>query len=498
MLRATSMGWLHRVARASGFAAALLTAACGGEAALPEGGVAACFPEAARPWVPVATVPTDGPEAGGPARSGAVVYIDGSGSMAGYVSGRLAGEGPMLAVLETLPGAVGGSAGPVRYVQFGKRLRPLTAEGIDALPRSGTYACGGAAGCDNDESALNLVFADVAKSAPGQMAVILSDLWLMNSDLAVSGPASLSTPLRDIIASGRSVAIYGFVSPYVGSVVDMPRSPRPIPVNARPLYLVVVGPADRLAAFDDQLRNGPEELTRLFAQGKVRRSVFGPNPFAEIASETPFGKGFANTAFSRGAGLRVMDGLRIEQITLSRGDAAKAKSRAAAIGPEAEAALAAVWEGPVHLADDAVWQGDLETHVQTWPLEKSLDGCPDDAWGAPVPIDGTVSAVVGTHPWSRRLAFEPVGLAGALGDGVHLIVGEVVRPQLARPNPDTAWMRQWSFDATDEDQLRADPPPVFPTLHLAETARLLENAMVEAEPRNQAVAGFAVIVRVKP
>ena len=67
---------------------------------------------------------------------------------------------------------------------------------------------------------------------------------------------------------------------------------------------------------------------------------------------------------------------------------------------------------------------------------------------------------------------------------------------LTSPNPGDAWMRDWSFSSETQGQVLATQHDIFPTLNLAETARLLENVLTEAAQQHPSVVGGFTVVEI--
>ncbi len=91
-------------------------------------------------------------------------------------------------------------------------------------------------------------------------------------------------------------------------------------------------------------------------------------------------------------------------------------------------------------------------------------------------------------------ALTPSALA-TVPRGTYLLVGNLRRTGLESPNEATRWMREWSFDASGEKA--ALQRRTMPTLNLAETARLMENALAQAAERRPVdIGGFAAAVQI--
>lgn len=451
-----------------------------------------CFPEASRRWIPIESDATPAATARGEA---ATIYVDASGSMAGYLRGGRRGERPFEELVNDVPGSVGADASALSYVMFGRELRPISGASIDTLSQVATYACGRAADCDNQESRLDAVLNDIAAKTGDHLAVVVTDLWLSNSELTTSGSTALNTPIRRLMDAGKSIVVYGLEAPYQGAVYDLPGGRTDVTASRRPLYLVAIGSSRRLNALDDSLRQSPSPyIHQAFSGGTVRRALFTRTPETRVAAEpVPFeGR---HPALRSKILLTARQGLRIQQLELSRGAARQA--RIAAGRPGAPQATTPAWTGPsaAAIAPGAVWTGPLEVRTRIWRQKRDEGRCRASDWEDAGRLGG------GWRPAAadgeRTFALDPADLADQLNPGTYLIVGEVARTTLTRNNPATEWMRDWSFSPANEADVLADAPSVFPTLNLSETARLLENALAASGSGSQAVAGFSVVIEVK-
>jgi hypothetical protein len=137
----------------------------------------------------------------------------------------------------------------------------------------------------------------------------------------------------------------------------------------------------------------------------------------------------------------------------------------------------------------AVWSGPAQGSTKVWRLKGSAP-CAPDAWTPLADYPSGWSGQTFTLAASDASARLPKG-------GTYLLAGSLQRTGLESPNPANAWMREWSFNPSTAPAVLAAKPAVFPTLHLAETARILETALDQAaRARPTELAGFTVVVRV--
>lgn len=459
-------------------AAVGLTSCGGGESPAIDG--VSCYPEAARPWISGASAASGAVrDPGGPMS----VYFDGSASMVGFIRGGTADEKPLADLIGMLPSLDTIDHGKLTLSRFDRSFTELKSADVSRMQTEAGYLCpAGNRNCDAQESHIDQALGRVAAEDANSLSVIVSDLWLANSEVRTTDGVVLSKPLADIFASGRSVAVYGFESPYSGRVSDLPSGSRTVTAARRHLFLVVAGPVERLRAFRDAMRTAPSaSIARALGNGGAHYSLFTLDPVVTAADGTQPFELKAGGPLTKANFLTVRTGVRVPQYHLDRGAALRSSGGGGASWggvPEAGVLPGAVWQGTSQgttklyrrLGDKCLPKGG------DWAEEGRLAG----GW----PTDG-----------GARFTLEPSELA-TLPPATYLLVGSVRRTSLLSPNPATQWMREWSFDAAGEAV--AVKQPVMPTLNLAETARLLEVALLksaEAKPMN--IGGFAVAVEIE-
>ena len=458
----------------------LVVAAASGALAGCEGRAAPCLPpEAQALAAPPATAPG--------ADVGPVdVYVDGSGSMAGFIRGATPGDRPLQDLVARLPWIAGGLQRPAAFTLFGRDLHPLPAGREDLLASDAPYACrtGDVLPCDNQETRLDKVLARIKAQPADRLAVVVTDLWLTGQDLS-AGPAALSGPLSDVLAAGRAVGVAGVKAPYAGPVYDIPNAPPFTGATSHPLFVLLVGPLERVAAFHERLGR----LGGGFSGRGDGWSLFTLHPLAPKAAGARPLTVTSGLALAEAPVLPPRDGLDLQQLVLRRGAALRSLARG---GDAGEAIFTA------HPAAEArpgvVWTGALEPVTRLWRAKSPAAVCHAGAWTdvGRLPVGWSTS---GPAP---RFTLRPAEAAAHLPPGgVYLLAASLERPRLETPNPADRWMRDWSFDASSAPAVLARRPAFFPTLNLGETADLLEEALDQASSRAPASAGgFAAVVRV--
>lgn len=407
--------------------------------------------------------------------------------MIGYLRGADAERRPFQDLLVQLRAATMGASGtPVarRYHLFGRAVQPLDPARADSLVQEATYQCAEAdrARCNNQESRLDLVLRRAAAASPDTLSVIVTDLWLSAAELEASGPVAVGAPAAELLAAGRAVGVLGVRAPYKGAIYDLPSGGEAPWAGDRPLFVLLAGPLERVAAFRDSL-----------ARAGVRG--FGPEEarFSLFTAERLQGRGggeleIAGAALARRPVLPPRSGVDVPQAVLST----KAGLRER-LGRGAESAVRFTADPAAAARPGAVWQGPTQGAVKAWRL-KGGQPCRPGAWAPLADLQGGWSGE-GSGP--RRFSLSAADLAARLPKGgTYLLAGELRRTGLQTPSPANAWMRAWSFNASTEPAVLAAPPAVFPTLNLSETAQILEAAADDAARRRPvALTGFTAVIR---
>jgi len=418
--------------------------------------------------------------------------------MAGYLRAESGDTQPFKDLIATVPSTAGVDSGTVRRFLFGKTLRETPAASAGDLLKDGTYSCRDhAKTCDNQESRLDLALAAIAAEGKQSLSFLISDLWLENSEIRTSGAVALAEPLKKILASGRSISVYGIPAPYAGKVYDLP-SRKDVSINAkRPLFLLVVGPVDRLVQFDAQLPRSPSRYLAAGVQsGVIKHSLFTLTPGGRGArSSSPFTGAGPGSGIMPGVVMSPRRGLQIQRLVVQPQGV-----KAALAGRATPDTALPRWTGPSEdgMLPGAVWRGPVATRTMVWKLRHDdQEHCDVSDWLPWGQYSGGWNAAPGSN--AATFVLRPDELTANFGKpDVYLIAGQVVRTSLETPNPADAWMRDWSFAPEDEARVVAKPAAVFPTLNLSETARLLENVLASSAERSPAiVGGFSAAIKLQ-
>jgi hypothetical protein len=439
---------------------------------------ATCYPPAAAAYVAAGgsddVVPRD---PGGPYS----IYIDGSASMVGFVRGGTPVDRLLPDLVGMLPELQQIDRGQRKLWRFDRNFTQLDQAGLQKLQADAGYLCpAGQPNCDAQESHVDAVFERIAAEPADALSVIVSDLWLVNDEVLTSSGVALARPFGKIFASGRGIAIYGFESPYAGRVSDLPSGRRDVTARGRHLFVVVAGPTARLEAFHRAMQQAPSaRIANALASGAGKHALFTLDPLRAPTAGGPLLVS-AKSQLKKVTFLPVRKGVRLNQFQLDQDDVLRSS----------KADPGATWPGVAAdaMRPGAVWRGAVRGSIKLW--RKIGDDCAPKGgdWRPEGTLDGG---------WSDNGSYrlDPASLA-KLGEGQFLLVGEATRTTLAVPNPDTAWLRAWSFAAADERA--AITRKVVPTLNLAETARLMELALLDAAERTPVrLGGFAVAVDIK-
>lgn len=472
--------------------AAFILSSCRQDAQVPKNPLD-CFPEEAKPWI-AATGKEDDRSPRRSASGRGVIYVDRSGSMAGYINGATNLERPLQDIVATLPGALQPLGIRTSVRAFGRTISPDLPDAGRELTRAAAYSCDKAqpAACDNAETRIDGVLDQIAEQK-SRLAVIVSDLWFTNSEVASSGIAELKPRLEKLLLEGRMIAVYGLAAPFAGTIYDLPDAGADrfsVPYTGRhPLYMLVIGDAAAVDDFDAALRASG---SRYLAEGRtrsgaIRRTIFMLDPVRHKAgSATPLSV-VRHPRLER-SNFDIPAGLAIQRYALRDGLPDRSGTRRPAPS----------WTGPddTSFVTDAVWTGPLQTQTRIW--KRASRQCSAKSWVGRNPS----AAGWETSGSARRSTFtlDPDRFAATLGGkGDYLIVAEIERELIDQPNAATQWMRgAWNLDPERAEATANAPGTIFPTLNLSEFGRLLETALASAaDTRNRPILGFAVMVRIK-
>lgn len=361
------------------------------------------------------------------------VYLDASGTMTGYVRPQFT-EKPIGDLLTLLTNGVGTpSRAALAWRCFGDRIAPIVGD-IDAYSRPDVYATPKASPCGNQTSRIDRVLAEVRKQPVGSLALIVSDLWLDGSEMASDPAVALGVPLKAMLEEGRAVAILGVEAPFQGRITGVPGLGGGSFAGAtkRPLFILLIGPEADLVRMIQGLRGSGapsfsgKRLNVALFRGRGRpRSV----PLPTV----------------RGGGISGRPGAyQIDKKLL-----AQQQGRLERLVPGNERLLpGTIWQGPL----SGIALVELQNKQGGWQILPK-----------PLPVWSKSS-----DQRSLQFRLDAVSLTG-LPAGSYRITALMGNKGIARPNPDTNWLREWNLSPTEKPQ-----PGFVKALQLTVLADILE------------------------
>lgn len=401
-------------------------------------------------------VPAADTAAARPARETTVarIYIDRSQSMSGYVHPVLGRSQALADLLRLFERNLPAVAATNEYHAFGAQISdPL---GGDELPSFSTPAAYNCRGCDNQESHIDEVLDRISRSNANELNMVITDLWLDNRSFRGSDEVALGEPLRTILRSGRSIGLVGIRAAFRGPIYDVPGAGTYRDAQERPLFLLMVGPAETLAQIQRQLA---ESGSPALSADRLRFSLFSAGAFypAREAGLTPRGRGVGPATILRSPSQRETPQFRMNL------EHAEARGGAIMGASTAEPRLGG-----------AVWEGEPFEQTRVWQLqnESTLSSCAPGTWAELPAIRG---------------AWRPAGGPGRFGFGIdhrigtrlpapgtYYLLAELGVTGVSAPNPGTAWMEEWSLAPDQAASFVSQRPSVFRTLNLGRLRNILD------------------------
>lgn len=212
----------------------LLLSACGDDRP-------SCLPPVS-PDRPI-TPPIDAPPRPGPVR----LYLDGSGSMRGFVGNT--GPSPYREVAHAMLGSLRRSASEFEVFRFAAGIERrdysdrLAADILDASFYSSKPALGAN---PKQIPAGETHLHDVLKQAAAQptvTTVVVTDLFLSAAEVHGGENSPLRQALADILHKGMSIALVGIQAPFTGRIYDLATTRESIKFTngQRPFYILLIG-----------------------------------------------------------------------------------------------------------------------------------------------------------------------------------------------------------------------------------------------------------------
>jgi hypothetical protein len=411
------------------------------------------------------------------------VYLDVSQSVTNF--GRGGGESAYRDLIAWLVG-LRSEFPEARSYGFAERIAEIDEDVFVRAARGQADPCGAA--CGFRESRLDDVLAAIAApESQGSLAVVVTDLWLDNSELIGRARLALQGPIRTILGDGRAIGVLGVAAPYSSQVYDVPvpAGDSTIPagrVRQRPVFALVIGPQEQVAALERRIA---VEVFMNAGEAERHFSLFTPTLAAAGPVEhqmAPQGPGV------RRAYVLAVDGANVPGFLIDRRVVDPLIGDAVADGP----ALAASIAGLGHAGAPSPVTYDLAADTWTLLPPEPSAACDDGAW-QPLGVGPALQAVTDSGGPAIGLDVSHPDLLAIRAGEIVFMRYRVAVGSLQQGGPATAWLDDWSFDAEDAQALRSDPPPLFPALNLSEFGRILEIAM-DGQVAGETVAHGSVLL----
>lgn len=430
-----------------------------------------CLPEAAKA---AAATPAD--------TFGRVqVYIDGSQSMAGYLSPAAGSTNPMADILRLVDRLGRERNVPVDFAAFGREIVAIPREAaLGPYSGPGPYNCRGG-GCDNQESRIDNVLEGVAALPKDALSVVVTDLWLDNLSFAGSSQVALGGPLQDVLRQGKAIGVLGSMAPFAGPIFGVPGVGTYRGARERPLFVIIIGPPPAVVQLKDRLRQSESPH---FTAERVRFSLFttdtGVPPLAPPKLR-PIGGGVAKRSV---LGPGILAG--VPQYRFERG---LAQLQRGSIG--------AVHDPSAAFPEGAVWSGPARLTTRVWRLSDpaGLDQCAAGTWRE-IPRLANAWRPAGTEIGSTDFALDSRSTAPLADGNIYYVLAEMGTNGLTVPNPQAQWLRDWSLSPAESAAFAADQPTSFKALNLASLAELMEREVARQRPSGVTALRFGFIVQV--
>jgi hypothetical protein len=227
-------------ANSNGRFLSLLTAAIFAIAGPVVAAEAVCLPEN----VALGAASAGEPDAIG-ANGNAVVYLDSSVSMQGFVRPDR-GEQPLY--VDTVLGlrqVLEQVAAETEFNSFGSAIRPLNPAGLITSARPEFYVCNqiDKSGCD---TRLDMVLDAIAVSGDNTLSIVVTDLFLSDRELIGSTFGTMRNSLQRVLRGGKSIGLMGISATFNGIVYDLPgKKTKYAHQGKRPFFLLIIGNDDR-------------------------------------------------------------------------------------------------------------------------------------------------------------------------------------------------------------------------------------------------------------
>lgn len=391
-----------------------------------------------------------------------VVWIDASGSMAGYLrrSPSLSGDIPYKDLIQTLPQWMDMVASKVEYFKFGKTVQAMSHGDFLNAARESFYRDPHL----KDSSRISDPIAKAVEQDASVLTVIITDLFLSGSELDLSTSGELRRPLTHALSQGKHVALLGIRNPFSDKIYDLP-SGKPLDYTGeRPFYLILIGPEMRIAALYRRLQ---QEILSNLPADHYHFTLFAPDLVDTPAPSTPSTPPNSGIKPSR---ILKNSQPNIVQLTVERDSAPL---------------VLTVPLAPLKTPPRLIWS-DLQLRERFYHYKPHQSRCEWELVGLP-PLGKLETANIDTA--KIQLFSERERIRSLPKGGIFVLALDLVATQLTPVSPALDWVKAWSFKPSDEERLRTELPPFFPTPHLARIAEVMASIVIEQyQPETLATA----------
>lgn len=428
------------------------------------------------------------------------IFIDGSGSMSGYVAGQGRSSGGTYSdLILSLPDLVERTDdGALTYAMFGTQIREIDVRRFrEAATNIDFYRTD-----INSYSRIDQVLARAADTPDFDLTVVITDLFLSGRDVDNSRSGPLRRPLARALELGKSIAIIGLLSPFKGKITDLPGGPDIAFTGYRPVYLILIARELRTITVYERIMR---DLLRDMPRDRYHAVLFSRD-MVDVVETLRWDDLKESASHDRDA-VRTRDVIRqqpdLAQFVIDRDNLPRD------VRPLVEFKLPlARLKDPLRLGYDHV-----EGSYRLRRYQARNAGCSDESWrdvstGEPlgqllIDEDNGV-ATVGLFPGGRAVRAFPRGSVFALDV-------ELIAKMARKDGPALDWLRAWSFTARDEPALRAEFTPArpartnvpstpmpsrpFPTLNLWPLSELLSQIIAE-QYQPEIVAQLRLVFRI--
>ena len=422
-----------------------------------------CLPENVALAQPAA-VETDGGGVGG----NAVVYLDSSVSMQGFV--RL-DHGEQALYVDTVLGlrqVLEQVAGETAFNSFGTGIQPLNPTELIAPTRPEFYVCNqiNKSGCD---TRLDMVLDAVAASDDNTLSIVATDLFLSDRDLVGSTFGTMRNSLQRVMRGGKSIGVMAITAAFNGVVYDLPGKKTKYAFQGkRPFFLLIIGDDDRRILKVEKLVE--KQLLTDVSPERYRFALFTLHPAYPVTASAPLhlepGSAIVRTE-------RLPKGPSELPVLVLRKGADRLTSR------EPLAALQKPFTAPL---------GDFELSDSLWMYSDS-PVCPTGTW---LPWQQRV-VTAGADAGDLVVSLNPAALR-YLPARKFLLRAKISAASTSKSEQLTGWLHDWGFSSDQVDKVLKQKPDMFPVLNLGQLGDSLQS-IIDDEFKPVTVADFLLAFR---